>query len=336
MIGAYLTKAPQNWQVVQQGYPIVLEGTCQGGAVYLKLLCELTGKTVMDWTKTQQTGTNWHMTLEGILPGIYTIVTCLREGDEDCELARQGDKRFHVGVGDVFVIAGQSNAVGFGREEYQEPPVYGVHIRRNNGCWDIATHPFGDSTGFFGVNRDKKNPGHCPYLTFGRILKETLHYPIGFLETALGGSSMALWNPKEDGDLYRNMVNIIKESGKIKGVLWYQGCAEAMSRRVKDYEMRFLAMRNQLAEDLGMEELPFLTCQVNQYDKDIGNNDESWDMLRRIQEKIAREQKGVSIVHTLGLATTDGIHNSVQSNKKIGELLAEVALRQWYGRGEGK
>ncbi len=330
MIGAYVSQAPQNFEILQKELPMFLAGTKEGGQVYAKLLCEKTGRTAIDWKKAQQSGNQWSVEFKKVPPGLYTIATCLRESDEDLELARQGDKRFHVGVGDVFVIAGQSNAVGFGREAYDDPPMLGVHLLRNSGHWDLAAHPLGDSTGSLKVNRDKKNPGHSPYLCFAKLLCGALGYPVGLVQTALGGSGMALWNPDETGTLYQNMLCCAKKCGRIKGVLWYQGESEAISNNTDGYADRFLNMVSRLRADLNQPDLPFITCGLNHYDRDIGSNDKSWETMRHVQETLSKTQPHILFVPTVGLPTTDGIHNSVSANKIIGRRLFEAVYQKLY------
>ncbi len=49
--------------------------------------------------------------------GLYRIESCLKEEkNTPLEWATRGDCVEHFGVGDLFVIAGQSNAVGYGKK----------------------------------------------------------------------------------------------------------------------------------------------------------------------------------------------------------------------------
>lgn len=41
----------------------------------------------------------------------------------------------HVGVGEIFVMAGQSNMSGYGRDPAYDPPEMGVHLFDNSGKW---------------------------------------------------------------------------------------------------------------------------------------------------------------------------------------------------------
>ncbi|HCQ00632.1 MAG TPA: hypothetical protein DIT99_08015, partial [Candidatus Latescibacteria bacterium] len=84
-----------------------------------------------------------------------------------------------MGVGDLWIIAGQSNAAGYGRGPALDPPELGIHILKNEEVWDVAAQPLNDTTRSTHPNLEQANPGHAPYLRFARDLKSALGYPIG-------------------------------------------------------------------------------------------------------------------------------------------------------------
>ena len=67
-------------------------------------------------------------------------------GGHGIEWAQRGDTRQHWGVGDVWLIAGQSNCAGYGKDPVEDPSELGVHLLGNDLHWDLATHPLNDST----------------------------------------------------------------------------------------------------------------------------------------------------------------------------------------------
>ena len=178
--------------------------------------------------------------------------------------------RHFLGVGDLWVIAGQSNSAGYGRGPYQDPAELGVHLFRNSERWTLAAHPMNESTDTrHPVNREAANPGHSPYLQFGRVLKKVARPTrVGpWCRTALGGSPLTRWNPTEPGpaDLFDNMVRCVtKVGGKIRGIVWYQGESDAGTGRRRHHlcaavsGKRWGAWREALADP----ELPVLTVQV--------------------------------------------------------------------------
>jgi sialate O-acetylesterase len=84
-----------------------------------------------------------------------------------------------------------------------------------------------------------------------------LGFPIGPIQASLGGSTLSAWNPEENGVLYRNMTQIINsQGGKVKGILWYQGCSDTASGLCDSYSERFESMVSHLRSDLNDKCLP--------------------------------------------------------------------------------
>ena len=104
----------------------------------------------------------------------------------------RGDMIHNIGVGDVFVVAGQSNAAGRAKNPVEDAPELGVHLLRDSGVWDLATHPLGETTGSVHQGHfENHNPGHTPWLHFAKLLKRELGYPIGIVMSAYGGRRCA-------------------------------------------------------------------------------------------------------------------------------------------------
>ena len=157
--------------------------------------------------------------------------------------------------------------------------------------------------------------------------------PVGLIQTSLGASPVSRWNPEEDGDLYRNMKEMIEEAsgGQISGMLWYQGCAEAVALDTEDYEQRFSHMVKCFWEEFGR--VPVFTCQIGRL---VGNaseeSDRAWSRIREAQRRAAAELKDVYMIPTLDAELSDQIHISALSGLKIGERLARQALNVLRGR----
>lgn len=262
--------------------------------------------------------------------------TCLMYGANDqIEWAARGDMIHHLGVGDIYVITGQSNSAGYGKDPVYDPPEIGIHIYKNSGKWDLASHPLNESTAtIHEENREGGNPGHSPYLHFAKILKRELGYPIGLLQASLGGSPLSAWNPEEDGVLYRSMMQLIKsQCSKIKGILWYQGCSDAAQEQCSTYLRRFETMVKHLREDIEDMELPVFTAQLNRFvAKSEGNIDIYWGMVKEAQRQAAKSIPRVYIVPAIDCTLSDLIHNTSASNMVLGERLAKQALTEVYGR----
>jgi hypothetical protein len=254
----------------------------------------------------------------------------------------RGDMRHCIGVGDVWVIAGQSNSAGYGRGAYYDPAELGVHLFRNSGWWALATHPMNDSSDtLHAVNRESANPAHSPYLHFGRVLKQALGHPIGLVQTALGGSPLSRWNPTEhgnaaDADLYSNMLACVQQAGGgVKGVLWYQGESDANDEMAGTYQARFIAAVQAWRAALGQPSLPVITVQLNRVYSSIGDAERSargWSVVREAQRQTPHALGNVAVVPALDLPLSDLIHTSPAGNMLLGERMARAALGAAYGR----
>jgi hypothetical protein len=241
----------------------------------------------------------------------------------------------HVGIGDLWIIAGQSNAAGYGRGAVLDPPEIGVHLLRHSGAWDLATHPFNESTDtVHPANREGANPGHSPFLAFAKLVKRHTGYPIGLLQTALGGSALRAWNPEQEGHLYRNMIDIVNSAGgSVAGVVWYQGCSDCNPDERDSYADRFRVFVERLRTDLRNETLPVITVQLNRKTGADATTDEnlSWGTVREQQRIAARDIPHVSIVPAIDCPLSDEIHNSPAGNLILGERMARAAIATVYG-----
>ncbi len=346
--GVRITHGPQSWQILQQSggtADIPLEGSWRlpdfdSGVprVFARVVREDSGDTVCPWTECRVSDENlWNIVLTGIpAGGLYRVETCIHADEPIAmEWGYRGDMIHHLGVGDLFVIAGQSNSAGFGKDPAYDPPEIGVHLLRNSGRWDLASHPLNDSTGsIHEANCESFNPGTSPWLSFGRTLKRELGYPIGLLQTALGGSPMEEWNPEEKGLLYRNMREVIhSQGGVVRGVLWYQGCEDTHAGRAEDYLPRFAAMVARLRRDIGLPELPFFTIQLNHYMRKRSDTDDCcWGLVREAQRQAAHVVAHVTVTPSIDCPQADAIHNSSVTNITLGQRVARVALARLYGR----
>ena len=260
-VGAVIEDGPADWQIIQQDVHGVGSVDLRGrwvadledfdtGAVQVRVVREANGAPVsseLDWRPAQTLEDNtWSIRLEIPAGGLYRIETRhAAVGNLAPEWSARGDLRHFVGVGDLWVIAGQSNSAGYGRGAIEDPPELGVHVLRNSEQWALATHPLNESTDTRHIaNREGANSGHSPHLQAGRALQAALGHPIGLIQTALGGSALAPWNPAEDGPtpLFDTMMHCIGlAGGRIRGIFWYQGESDAQDLLAPTYAARFQA-----------------------------------------------------------------------------------------------
>ncbi|MBR4235479.1 MAG: hypothetical protein IKR85_05385 [Clostridia bacterium] len=288
-----------------------------------RLVNEFDNSCLTDWIKADHIDSErWETTLTVPRGGLYRLETCL-----DAVSAKsgehwrfRGDIRNHIGCGDVFAIAGQSNAAGYGKGVMPDPPDVRVHVRRNSGRWDMASHPLNDATDAQDcLNAPMGQTGTSPFIAFGRRHADLTGAPVGLLPCAQGGSPIRMWDPEQDGALLKNMITKIKDAGGANAVLWYQGCADAAGELARSYAKSFENVVTYTRKALGWE-IPFYTFQLNKYY--APHDDGGWDVIRQTQRQMARSLKNVFILPTCDLSLSDEIHLCSASNAALGERLA--------------
>lgn len=348
-VGVIIDVGPREWQVVQRDERgtgrLALAGRWvfeSPGRVEVRLAEEDTGAPVgpaLDWhpVETRADGT-WSTELTEIpAGGLYRLETRFRADNNPAgEWSARGDMRHHLGVGELWVIAGQSNSAGYGRGVVHDPPELGLHLFRNDERWSLATHPLNESTDTrHPVNREGANPAHAPYLHFARLLKRVLGCPVGLVQTSLGGSSLGQWNPGDgDAGLFRNLVHCVGlVGGKVSGVVWYQGESDASPELGATYGARFGHALTAWRQALSLPDLAVVTVQLNRVTMPAtAEGDLGWSLVREAQRRAARELERVAVVPAIDLPLSDQIHTSPAGNLILGERMARAALAMVYGQ----
>jgi hypothetical protein len=174
-------------------------------------------------------------------------------------------------------------------------------------------------------------------LQFGRTLQRTLGYPIGLIQTALGGSPLTAWNPAEPdaAPLFDNMMHCAHlAGGRVRGMLWYQGESDTGTDEMAlSYADRFGAAVKAWRAALEAPQLPVLTVQLNRVtDPPIEEVSRRWTIVRDAQRRVPHEIENVFVVPALDLPLSDLIHISPAGNLILGERLAQTALGGVYNR----
>lgn len=305
-----------------------------GTVVVARVMREDDNMTVIPWHECETCSNEWKTDL--VIPegGLYRIEVRLAQignhvRNKTLDWADYIACANHVGVGDIFVLAGQSNMSGYGKDPAYDPPQLGVHLYSNSGNWVLASHPLFTTPDPIYCNNDGSS-GTSPGLTFGRMMSKRLGIPVGLISAARGGSSLESWNPEEDDCfLYNALCNKIEQVGKFRGMLWYQGCNETVEEEeAETYLEKFTQAVSLWREKFG--HFPIATCQINRHAWKLEDRDHRWGMVREAQRQAALRIPDVYIVPTADMPTCDGIHNTSGACVTIGERLANAMLKGHY------
>lgn len=347
MNGITFKNAPADWEILQQikgtakvsltGSYLLPTAALEVGTAYaipvLRVVREEDNTVVIPWTAADYciedpykvTG-SWNISFTIPSGGLYRIESGLDAASSDGTYSWmfRGDIRFHIGVGNLFVIAGQSNAAGFGQDWDYDPPSLNVHVLRNNKTWSIAAHPINESTDadMDNENTEIRVTGTSPFLSFGRIFNELSGYPVGLIPAAKGGSAIDLWDKQGTGILYQNMFRkLVLCNNQIAGILWYQGCSDTSDESAALYDVKYQRFIHNVREDLGYQ-VPFFTFQLNREINSL--YEEGWAIVRESQRKAALEIQDVYVLPTLDASLSDNIHNNSRSNVHLGARMARL------------
>jgi len=212
-----------------------------------------------------------------------------------------------VGIGDLFVIAGQSNADGRGNELAKlDPgnPYVGVKFRK--GVWSEGSDP--------ATNDGDKSGSPWP-IVLNRLIPDQ-NVPMGFIAAAVGSTVVKQWrrgDGKSTGSLYARMREMIKVatdgSMKFRAVIYYQGENDITHYNTLSvlgdytaYKENLMAMVSDFWEEF---KAPVLVGQIT----NLGGDRQKNDHIRQVQQEVWKEHPhALPGAVTYDIHPTDGVH----------------------------
>jgi len=249
----------------------------------------------------------------------------------------------HVGVGEVFIVAGQSNAGNHGAEK--QTTRTGQVSSFNGAQWVRANDPQPGASG--------REGSFMP--VFGDAMSDRFHVPIGIVAIAQGATSVREWLPKgarmrqqpttganvtpvgpgewaSNGALFDLLVNRFASLGPrgCRAVLWHQGESDAGQARAgypKDRQITgdqyFGFMRDLLnasREKAGWP-LPWFTAQTTYHSEQDASDPEFRSAMQQLWDQ------GLSLpgpdTDTLRAEYRAGVHFNSQGLRQHGQMWAD-------------
>ncbi len=255
-------------------------------------------------------------------------------------------------VGDLWILAGQSNMEGVGNLSNVTPPHALVHSLDMMDHWLVAEEPLHNMQGALDAIHQKRRKmparltgedlakfnaarkkGAGLGLPFAVEMVRLTGIPVGLIPCADGGTSMDEWSPElksQGGDsLYGGTLRRFKlAGGHVAGILWYQGESDASAKAAPAYKEKFRTMINAFREDFSQPNLPFYWVQIGRFT--IPENPDPWHKVQDDERTLESEMSHVGMVASIDSDLDDVIHAGTESQKHIGARLAKLACHELF------
>lgn len=293
---------------------------------------------------------NWTADLIGIpTGGPYRVEIRMQGGSSVVALS-------NILVGDLWILAGQSNMEGVGDLIDVQQPDPMVHSFDLADHWGVAAEPLhtlvsavdrvhwrnnpqGEPERWTGARLERyiqdRKKGAGLGLPFAVEMFKRTGTPIGLIPCAHGGTSMEQWSPslkdKEGDSLYGSMLRRFREAGgRVRGVLWYQGESDANSAAAPAFAERFDAFVKAVRTDFDDPRLPFYYVQIGRHISDA--NVAEWNAVQEAQRQAELRIPHSGMVAAVDSALDDGIHVSTPDLKRVARRLADRVCHDLFPR----
>ncbi|MDP4290857.1 MAG: sialate O-acetylesterase [Bacteroidota bacterium] len=227
----------------------------------------------------------------------------------------------------VFILAGQSNMSGRGKVEAQDtvstPRVLSINKK---GEIVAAREPLN-------FNEPKMQGLGCG-LAFGKEMLNDIPDDVSILvlQTAVGGSSINQWitNSTHRGiPLFSNFkynVEIGKQYGTIKAILWHQGESDANPEGIRQRQNDLSTLFKMFRSTVGNDSLPVLLG-------DLGSFSKTPALFSQINEQnriYAASDRFTSVISTSDLHHRgDSLHFNSEGQREMGKRFAHEYIRKF-------
>ena len=218
-----------------------------------------------DWNDcdVKVSGTRFDGAVRVAAGGWYRLEVLARAGDNSIVVGQVEP----IGVGEVFVVAGQSYATNCNDEQFKvtEPQGRVVAFNSAKESWAVAHDPQPAPDG---------SDGGSIWPPLGDALAKELRVPIGFANVAVGATSSMQWMP--DGQLHPRLVKTGQTLGRFRAVLWQQGESDVIAKTTAEkYAANLSIIRESATKGWGFEPSWLLAKSTHHptvYNDPIGEN----------------------------------------------------------------
>jgi len=287
---------------------------------------------------------------------LYLLTDIPAGGPYSITLSDDADKLvLQIWVGDLWLMAGQSNMEGAGRSTMEDlaykkspnPAVRAYYLdNRWDACMPLNHEPWisvddcqrevWKSEQLASIWRSDKSVmeshgtperGVGPALFFGLRMYEITGVPQGVIPCAKGATSLAQWQPGQP--LYEAMLHRFVRTGSlVRGVFWYQGESDTSEAGIAAFDDKMRALVDGLRRDTGIADLPFVQTQLSTTHipgiNDSADAGKGWEGIREKQRLLDAKIPHLATVSAIDCALDDLIHLSSNGQKKVGHRGADA------------
>jgi sialate O-acetylesterase len=345
-----ITKGASDYQVYQRSgqgtADLNLEGRAHGAdgkAVEARLVSAVTGFDVVGWNPIgKASGQTWSGAVKAVpAGGPYRLEVRVAGSSEAATVS-------DLLVGDLWILAGQSNMEGVGNLDNLPPSSALVNSFDQTDHWVVALDPLhrlpdaadrvhwrldpskqpekleGAKLEEFVKNRKKGSGAGMPFAL--EMVRRT-GVPIGLVPCAHGGTSMDQWSPSlkdKGGDsLYGQMIRRHQRvGGRVRGVLWYQGESDANPNAAPLFEEKFKQFVAAVRTDFGQPDL--IGRHIS------SQNVAEWNLVQDAQRRLEAAIPNAGMVTCVDCNLDDGIHVGTDDHRLLGKRLANLACHDLF------
>ena len=233
----------------------------------------------------------------------------------------------------LFILAGQSNMVGWAPIPDDEKTDVRVYVFAKDYRWRLADHPIENAVNQVDMVSENRIAGFGPAMDFAFATLE-LHpdIVIGLIPCAKNSSLIVQWQRDlSDQSLYGSCLKRVRAAspmGEIAGMLFFQGEADALDPiqypnpppHPLDWSVLFSSFVTDFRKDLYSPDLPVVFAQIGtSLSPEAFPN---WEIVKAQQASLHLPKSEMIVTDDLPLF--DGIHFTTDSYRIIGRRFAEA------------
>lgn len=233
----------------------------------------------------------------------------------------------------LFILAGQSNMVGWAPVPEQQKTDARIYVFGNDYRWRVASEPIDRADNQVDKVSEDRAASYGPVLAFAfASLDRHPQAVIGLIPCAKSSSAIVEWQRNlSDQTLYGSCLKRARAAspmGHISGILFFQGETDALDPSLYpqpephpfDWGSLFAEFITDLRYDLHEPGLPVVFAQLGP--DPLSQDFPNWNIIQTQQSSI--DIPRTAMITTDDLTVLDGVHFTADSYRTIGRRFADA------------